>query len=232
MMIMAVAAAVQGSIGFGSGLLAAPLLMLIDPGFVPAPLLAANLVLTVLVAQREWSAVDFAALRFIVGGRLVGTLLAAAFLARFSGASFDILFGVMVLIAVMLTAVRGARVSSSRNLAVAGVASGLMGTISSIGGPPVALAYQEADPARFRATLGVHLVVGASLSLLAIWAVGRIGATELALAAVLIPGALAGFLLSGFGVGILDAKHLRLAILGLSTVSALVVLWRAIGAGF
>jgi len=75
---------------------------------------------------------------------------------------------------------------SPRNLSIASVASGLMGTLSSIGGPPVALVFQGTEPARFRATLGVHLIVGASLSLLAVWWVGRFGATELTLSGILV----------------------------------------------
>ena len=230
MLTMLLAAAVQASVGFGAGLLAAPVLLLIDSGFVPAPLLVANLFLTVLVAGREWSSVDFSSLRFIIGGRLVGTLLAAWILAKLSATSFDVLFGVLVLAAVGLSSVRGGYKRSPRNLSIAGVASGLMGTISSIGGPPVALVYQGTHPARFRATLGVHLIAGATLSLIAVWAVGRFGISELMLAGVLIPAALAGFWLSGFGVPFVEAHHVRWAVLVLSTLSSLAVLGRGLAA--
>jgi uncharacterized membrane protein YfcA len=230
MLVTALASAVQGSIGFGAGLLAAPVLLLIDPAFAPAPMLVSNLVLTMLVARREWSSVDFHALRFIVGGRLVGTILAAGVLAKISGAGFDLLFGMLVLIAVVLSLLGGGYPRSPRNLSIAGIASGLMGTLSSIGGPPVALVYQGTDPSRFRATLGVHLIVGATLSLIAVWSVGRFGTTELMLAGVLIPAALTGFWLSRFGIDLVEAGHIRWAVLVLSTLSALVILSRAVGA--
>jgi len=230
MLITALASAIQGSIGFGAGLLAAPLLLLIDPAFAPGPMLVSNLALTLLVARREWSFVDFDALRFIVGGRFLGTLGAALLLARLSAASFDLLFGVLVLIAIVLCLARGGYERSPRNLSLAGVASGLMGTISSIGGPPVVLVYQGTEPARFRATLGVHLIVGASMSLLAVWSVGRFGRPELALSAVMIPASLAGFWLSRFGVLRVQASHIRTAALVLSTLSAIGVLWRALAA--
>jgi uncharacterized membrane protein YfcA len=227
-LVTALASAVQGSIGFGAGLLAAPLLLLIDPAFAPGPMLVSNLVLTLLVARREWSAVDFVALRYIVSGRAIGTVLAAGLLAAISSNGFDLLFGVLVLGAVGLCLARGGYERSPRNLSIAGLASGLMGTLSSIGGPPVVLVYQGTEPARFRATLGVHLIVGASLSLIAVWAVGRFGATELALAALLSPAALAGFWLSRFGIGFVRESHIRTAVLVLSTVSALLVLLRAL----
>ena len=103
-----------------------------------------------------------------------------------------------------------------------------MGTLSSIGGPPVVLVYQGTEPARFRATLGVHLIVGASLSIGAVWLVGRFGAEELWLSALIVPAALVGFWLSRFGVARVDAEHIRTAALVLSTLSALGVLWRAL----
>lgn len=226
--IMSFAAAVQATIGFGAGLIAAPLLLLIHPAFAPAPLLAASVVLTGLVAWRERSSVDVAGLKFIITGRAVGTIPAAGLFASLSGAAFDAVFGALVLIAVGLSLARGGFERSGRNLTIAGIASGMMGTLSSIGGPPVALMYQRVPPPVFRATLGVHLIVGTSMSLLAIWLVGRLGAVELALSAVLIPPVLVGYGLSRFGMHRVEASLLRRAVLVLSSTAALVVLARAI----
>ena len=52
---VAFAAAVQGSLGLGMALIAAPILLLIDPRLVPGPFLVAVLVVTVLMTRREWS---------------------------------------------------------------------------------------------------------------------------------------------------------------------------------
>jgi uncharacterized membrane protein YfcA len=196
--VLMIASAVQGSVGFGAALLAAPVLLLIHPAFAPGPILVSNLVLTLLVVRREWSFVDFGSLRFLASGRLIGTILAGAVLANVSQVIFDLLFAALVLIAVALSLPRGGFERSARNLTVAGVASGLMGTLSSIGGPPVALVYQGVDPPRFRATLGVLLILGASMSIAATWVVGRFGDTEAALSGVPLgrpgPGRLRGLL--------------------------------------
>lgn len=47
--IVLVGTVVQGSLGFGLGTLGVPLLLLIYPGFVPAPMLLVAFVLTVVV---------------------------------------------------------------------------------------------------------------------------------------------------------------------------------------
>jgi len=228
--VAAIASAVQGAVGFGAALLAAPALLLIHPAFAPGPILVSNLVLTLLVTRREWSSVDLAGLRFVVGGRVLGTLVAAALLAVLSQMLFDAVFGLLVLAAVALSFARGSFERSARNLTAAGVASGLMGTLSSIGGPPVAIAYQAAPAPVFRATLGANLMVGATLSLAAVWAVGRFGATELVLSALLVPAAVAGFWLSRFGLAWAEPARLRMAVLALSTAAALGVLLRALAA--
>jgi uncharacterized membrane protein YfcA len=218
-------------VGFGAALLAAPVLLLIHPAFAPGPILVSNLVLTLFVVRREWSFVDFGSLRFLASGRLVGTILAGVVLANVSQTLFDLLFATLVLIAVGLSLPRGGFERSARNLAVAGVASGLMGTISSIGGPPVALVYQSADPPRFRATLGVLLVLGASMSIATTWAVGRFGETEVLLSSVLVPAAIAGFWLSRFGIRWMNGPRVRVAVLVLSSAAALGVLVRALASG-
>lgn len=190
-------------------------------------MLVSNLVLTLLVARREWGDADLPSLKFVVSGRLVGTVIAALLLADLSRTLFDAVFGVVVLVAIGLSQRRGGFARSPRNLAIAGTASGLMGTLSSIGGPPVALVYQNAKPAEFRATLGAHLLVGATISLVAVWAVGHFGRTEFVLSALLTPAAMLGFWLSRFGLPWVESAHIRSAVVVLSGLAALGVLVRA-----
>ena len=70
--------AVQGSIGFGLGPIATPLLFLIDPNLVTGPVLFASLTLSVLVVRREREAIHFTGIAWGLAGRLPGTILGAA----------------------------------------------------------------------------------------------------------------------------------------------------------
>ena len=63
---MVVGSTLQGSVGFGMGLLASPILVLIDQRFVPAPLLLSILCLTTLLTLRERRAIDVMGLRWAV----------------------------------------------------------------------------------------------------------------------------------------------------------------------
>ena len=75
--VVAVGAALHGAVGFGLGIIGAPLLVLIAPGLVPGPLLLVAFVLTLLMTYRERRAVDLSGMHWAIAGRFVGVVLAA-----------------------------------------------------------------------------------------------------------------------------------------------------------
>jgi len=80
--IAVLGAILQGSVGFGLGLLGVPLLVLIDPVFIPGPLLLlAAFLLNLLISRRERMSIDFASVRWAVPGRILGAVLGAGLLA-------------------------------------------------------------------------------------------------------------------------------------------------------
>jgi len=226
--VVAVGSSVQASVGFGLGLIAAPVLLLVDSQLVPGPLMASGIVLTVLVAYRERAAIDLVGLRFAFGGRVLGTVLAAAVLTSISQRVFDFVFASLVLVAVAL-ALSGWSVAPNRGrAAVAGAVSGFMGTLSSIGGPPMALLYQGEGGARFRGTLSGYFVLGATFSVVALSVVGRFGGDEAVLTAYLVPAILVGLFASRWLREYVDRSGVRPFVLGLSFCSAMAVLVRAL----
>lgn len=226
--VVACGALLQGSIGFGLGLVAAPLLLLLDPTFIPGPLLTASAVLTVLLTSREWRSVNVGDLKWSISGRLVGVVVAAVVLVVVPPESIGIAFGVLVLAAVALSASGIHLTPTPGHLVSAGMLSGFMGTAVSIGGPPIALVYQRESGPRIRGTLSAYFLIGVLLSLTALRIVGRYGLTELSLAASLIPGILIGFLASKHTTGALDRGYTRIAVLVVSAVAAVVAILRQI----
>ena len=228
LVVVTLSAAVQTGAGFGLALISAPVVLLVHAPFVPGPLMAASLLLTVLMAWHERSAIDLHGVGWAFCGRLLGTALAAAVVAMASRRAFDLLFGVLVLVAVFLS-VAGLNPRPGRGSAVgAGVLSGFIGTISSIGGPPMALLYQREEGARLRSTLAAFFVLSGPVSIVALAFVGRFGWDEVVLTVFLCPAMLAGFYLGGVLRGPLDRAGIRPLVLGLSAASALAVLGRAL----
>lgn len=226
--IVALGATVQSSAGFGMALIAAPLLVLIDIAFVPAPMMCAGLALSVLVALRDRRSIDLHGVKWAVIGRIVGTVPAALLLLVLPKEKFAIAFGVLVLIAVGLSAA-GVKLRPTRNLVLgAGTLSGFMATTAGIGGPPMALVYQNSPGSELRGTLSGFFFFGANITLLALFAVGKFGRHELELASVLLPGVAIGFFLSRWTLPLLDRGATRPLVLFLSAGAAIVVLWKAI----
>lgn len=224
--VISAGALLQGTIGFGLALLAAPLLYLVDPRLVPGPLMVSSLVLTLLMARREWHAVQGRDLGWALAGRVAGTVAAVAVLSVISARGMDLLFGGLVLAAVGLTALGVTLRPAPPTLVTAGAVSGFMGTMTSIGGPPIALLYQHESAARIRGTLSAFFVVGVVMSIGALAVVGRFGLAEARLGGLLLPGTVLGFWLSHRTTGRLAERHVRPALLLVSAGAAVAVILR------
>jgi uncharacterized membrane protein YfcA len=185
-------AAIQGSIGIGLGLVAAPVLALADPDFIPGTIIIAVLPLTLIVA---WGDRAFVVRRDVVIallGRLPGVIAGAAVAAAVSDRVLAVLVGVSVLVAVGISLTEWRVPTTDRALIGAGAASGFTGTTTGVGGPPMALTYQHHDPTVMRATISAFFFVGATFSAAALWAAGEIGARQLELSALLVPAVVLG----------------------------------------
>ena len=92
----------QGLVGYGVGMFCAPLLFLISPSLVPAPLILISTVLTVLLIIRDRGDLQFNQVSWAMGGGLVGVTLAGLILSVTSKAQFELVFGVLILLAVII----------------------------------------------------------------------------------------------------------------------------------
>jgi uncharacterized membrane protein YfcA len=73
--IMAIGSTLQASVGIGLALLVVPVLALVDQSFIPGPMLLAGVVLALMTAYRERTAIDVPALRNSLIGLAIGTLI-------------------------------------------------------------------------------------------------------------------------------------------------------------
>jgi uncharacterized membrane protein YfcA len=227
-LITTAGAALQGAVGFGMGLLAVPLLILIEPDFVPGPLLLAAFFLNVLVSIRERESVDFSSIKWVIGGRLLGTVVAAAVLTVLPKSLLSLLFGGLILLAVLFS-ISGLHISlKPGNLVGIGAISGFMATSTAVGGPPLALLYQREKGPRLRGNLAGIFFVGTIMAIISLMVIGRFGLKELVLALSFFPAIIIGFLLSGKPARFLDVGRIRIAVLAISTLSALVVILKTV----
>jgi uncharacterized membrane protein YfcA len=177
-------AAVQGVVGFGANLLAVPVLALVEPNALPATLSLCALPLNVSMAVRERHGVDWRGAMAIAVWRVPGTIAGALTVAFASTDTISLLAGAVVLIAVAATA-RAATVPINQwTTAIAAVTSGAFGTATSIGGPPLALLYQNSSGVVLRSTLAVSFTVGLVMSLVGQGAAGVLAGWHVLLALI------------------------------------------------
>lgn len=226
--VVTFASTVQGAVGFGLGMLAAPLLALIDPSLVPVPLLSSALCLTLSMAYRERRAISFREIGWALLGRIPGTALGASAMLVASERAISILVGVVVFIAVGLISTGASLRRNRSTLLGAGVMSGFMSTTTSIGGPPVAALYHDAKGTELRATMSGFFVVGLTMSLAALAIVGRIDGEDLRATLWLVPGAFLGFGISSRIIPYLDRGYTRKAVLVVSALAGVSVIFRAL----
>ncbi|MEN3534157.1 sulfite exporter TauE/SafE family protein [Microbispora sp. ZYX-F-249] len=223
-----IGAVVQGGVGFGLGLVAAPLITLLDPSVMPGAVQVVNLAMPVFTLAREWRRTEWRGAGFALLGRLPGSAVGALVVVYVSTAALGVLVGVMVLVAVALTARAVSVPRNGATLTVAGFLSGITGTATGIGGPPIALVYQSARGPQIRATLATYFCLSAAQSLVILAALGRLPGRALAAGAALVPFVLLGFAVSGPLRRYLDGGRVRAAVLTVATVSACALLGQSL----
>ncbi len=221
-------ACLQGSLGFGLGLVAAPVLVLVDTSLVPAVVLGIGVPLTYLVAWRERRSLRLRPVAWAIAGRVPGTIIGSMAVLAFSQRALAAVFAVALLVAVLLSVVSIAVRVSPTSLFWAGFGSGAMGTATSVGGPPMALLLQRAPGPDLRAALGAFMAFGSTLSLLTLAVVGEFDRDDLTMTLVLLPAVIGGFIVSRWTNRILDRGYTRPAVLTFATLSALSILARQV----
>ncbi|HLN77789.1 MAG TPA: sulfite exporter TauE/SafE family protein [Nocardioidaceae bacterium] len=225
---LVVAAAVQGLVGLGLGLVSAPVVTLAAPQLMPQLLLWLAVIMPMVTLVREHHDIDWRGLAWSLPWRVPGTAVGVALVAWLSTQTLGLMVGAMVLLSVLLT-VRAVELPvNARTLSAAGFVSGITGTTTSIGGPPMALLYQHRSPAQIRSTLAVYFIAGAGLSLTGLAVGGALEVSTFLLAMALVPALVVGFALSRFLVRRVPPHHIRPGVLLVCALSALAVVVRSL----
>lgn len=225
---LTVGAAVQGLVGLGLGLVTAPVAALVAPGLMPDLLLwmAAMLPLVTLAGERDH--VDWRGLVWALPARVPGTAVGVVCVATFSDQQLGVAVALMVLLAVLVTAWAVVVPVTRTTLVAAGFVSGVAGTATSVGGPPLAVLYQHRAPEQIRCTMAVYFLAGAALSLVGLGAAGALETRAGLIALLLVPCLVVGFGLSRLVASRVRAGHIRPAVLAVCATSALVLLTRSL----
>ncbi len=225
-----VAALLQGVGGVGFAMVSAPISLLFFPELAPGPLLVPGAGLALLGALREFHEVDWRAVGALMLGRTGGTVAAGLTLSVLPATLFSVIFALLILVGVTFSFAGWRVVATIPNMVMAGLASGMMGTITSSGAPPFAIVMQHLPAARMRSTIGCVFFAGALLSLVTLASVDRFSLVQLWLGLLLIPAMMAGFAASNPLNRLFSREVLRVVIVALSALGAVAILVRSLPA--
>ncbi len=216
---------VQRLAGQGLGMVASPILAIVLPEYLPATVLLIGCVVGLSSSAMDFSTVEKKELPAGFAGRALGAVLAAWIAAHIAGTTgIAVVIGVTVLIAVALSLAGLRAPINNPNLFIAGTSAGLMGTLTAIGAPPMAMLYQFESPQRARAMQNIFFAFGMIVSILSLAAFGLIKGGHLIIAITLLPAVFIGLAVASRLVGRFERHSIRPFALGLSTIAALILL--------
>lgn len=186
---------IQTALGFGMAVLAAPIIVLLRPDWVPVALTVTALVLSLVNIWHLRHDIRIRAMFAPIVSRIPGTIIGTWILLQLPVQALQLLVAVAVLLAVMISALGRTFEATPRRLAWAGFISGIMGSTTAIGGPPMALVMQHGKARAIRANLAFYFAYSCVLSLVSYQLSGVLTPDLWRDSLSFIPAALLGFVL-------------------------------------
>jgi uncharacterized protein len=227
------ASVLRGFTGFGFGLAAVPLLTLALP---PARVVPFVTVLQVLVGtaglRAAWRIADWRAVLGLGPGLVLGVPVGLAVLTELPPNHVRLVIGLLIALSVMVLWLRlrlPPRPSRGATLA-AGLVSGVMGGLASMGGPPVVvylLALSD-DASVVRATSIVYFLLASMVTTVPMALRGLVDREVLLWSAASIPVLLAGSALGNWAFGRAPPRYHRLTSLVVLSLLAVALIGRSL----
>lgn len=219
---------VQGTIGFGLGTLATPIIAFFAPELIPALILMLALVISTTTTLQTWRNVDWHFFLVCSIMRLPGTILGAAAVAYLPERGLMAMIGIAILGSMTLSARGWSPALNNRNLTIASVASGFLGTSTALGGPPLAILLKNSAPALMRGTLSATFVSGCIISLASLAFTGHITRDLVQIWLLYLPLVVLGLVIAYFINQRINKKVLNRIVVTVSVSAALLLLLKAV----
>lgn len=187
--------AIQTALGFGMAVVAAPIIVLFKPEWVPIILTIVALILSLQNSWNQRTGIEWRHISPAMISRIPGTIIGAGILSILPVQLLQIAVAGMVFVAIFVTAIAKPFPSTAKNLSIAGFLSGIAGTTTSIGGPPMALVMQHGDSHNTRANLSIYFAYSCVTSLISYQIIGLMTPTLWLIGFSFVPVALAGYLI-------------------------------------
>lgn len=229
--VVAVAAAAQAVSGFGSALIATPVVaVLVGPHEAVVGLTMISIVLVAMLSLRSRGHVDGSITLTISAAAIVGMPIGLLVLQRADDRTLTaIIASVVIVFAVLLW--RGLRLPRGRVTdGLAGFVAGTLSTSTGTSGPPIviALSNEQMSPSAFRGTISAIFLVQGCAALIVFAIGGQISSGALGVALAGLPGLIVGSYVGEHGFRRLDAERFRRVVFGMLLLAGVLSLGEAL----
>ncbi len=175
--ILFAATFVRSALGFGEALVAVPLLALVMPVTVAAPIAAlVSITVAAVVVVQDWRQVHWSSAARLVLATLAGIPIGLMLLTR---APEPLVKSVLALVIIVFSmqALRGPagwRLAGEGGAWIFGLAAGVLGGAYGMNGPPLAVygSARQWSPSQFRATLQGYFLPASAAGMIGYWSIG------------------------------------------------------------
>ena len=223
-----IGAITQSAIGIGFGIPGC-VILLFDASLIPTSIVLMGTFVAFSNAFLSFKQIIKKDLIYSLTGRIVGTLIAAPIIMITVGTKyFMFVFGFMLLFIVPLSFFKWNIQASIKNVSIAGLFSGFLGTLTGVGGPPMGIVYQNSNSSRVVPTLNMFFGFGALFSVIVLWNIGLLNMIIAIKCLLLSPSVAIGIMLGRqkFVKDFVDIKFKTLISI-ICILSALLVLGQA-----
>lgn len=194
---------------------------------MPGPILILGFILSLLLFFSEKQSLSLKLVLPALAARFPGSWFGVVILIYLPQWLLGLAIGVSLLFASLLAFIKFSISLNARNLFLAGFFSGFSGTITSIGGPIMALIYQNETPVNTRKALITFFLIGTPTSIFLLVLAGELSQQAFVLSVKMLPGVLIGFLLSRYRLFVVISPSKK-SIISLSVFSALIIIGKSL----
>ncbi|MCY3559809.1 MAG: sulfite exporter TauE/SafE family protein [bacterium] len=217
-------AIVQGSVGVGLSLVAAPALVAIDPSFIPGPLLIVGQIVGIRHIIVEGRHIDWQALRHALWGLPVGIAAGLAVVEFVPLRILALIVGILTAVSAAVL-LGGFRLPQTRKTEIAGgLTCSFGGLAASLPGAPLAICFSEMRPPALRSTSSLFIGIVGVVGIALLAARDRFGLHELTLIGYMAPGMFIGLGVSRLTRPLLDRTWFRPAVLSVALAGGLALI--------
>jgi len=223
------AAGISGVIGFGGGLAVVPFLVMLNPNFIPVPMVLASPAISGLIVWRERKSIDLSSVKWTAVGLAPGIAAGTATLVSLSQKTLGIFISLLLLAGTGLQMASKETRQTRSTLLGGGVLAGFMANTVGMPGVALAVSMSRFEGPVFRSTLNTCVVMMTVVSTTVLAVAGQIDIFHLVAAAVFVAAAFAGFLISGPVRHVVDRRGTTQIVYAVSVAGAITLLIRSLG---